>query len=193
MESLDPIVSIAVGLGLAAACGFRVFVPLLLTGVAARSGHLTLAPGFEWLASDQALLALGIATVVEAGGYFVPWLDHVLDVLAERTGLATLVLAGYSFGAMVAGLAGAKDPRVDRLVLVALPATMFDLSDLRRSPKAKLFVHGDRDQYCPIAALRDLVAGVAGQREVHEVAGADHFFSGGDDAFIAPIVRFVTA
>ncbi|HKF43029.1 MAG TPA: DUF4126 domain-containing protein, partial [Thermoanaerobaculia bacterium] len=45
------VLSLLVGTGLAAACGFRVFVPLLVMSVAARAGHLQLSPGFDWIAS----------------------------------------------------------------------------------------------------------------------------------------------
>ena len=58
MVSLETFLSIALGFGLAAACGFRVFVPLLVAAIAARAGHLNLSPDFGWLAGDGALLAL---------------------------------------------------------------------------------------------------------------------------------------
>jgi hypothetical protein len=85
--STEAVLSIALGVGLAAACGFRVFVPLLIAAVAARTGHLSLAPGFTWLASDGALLTLGAATVLEVLAYAVPWLDHLLDTLATTLGV----------------------------------------------------------------------------------------------------------
>ncbi len=48
---LDTIVAVSIGIGLAAACGFRVFVPTLLIGIAARADLLTLADGFQWMGS----------------------------------------------------------------------------------------------------------------------------------------------
>ena len=89
MESL---LSLAVGIGLSAACGFRVFVPLLVAAAAARVGVLSLSPGFEWLASDPALVALGTATALEVLAYFVPWLDHLLDTLATPTAVVAGIL-----------------------------------------------------------------------------------------------------
>jgi len=68
---MTPIVSIAAGLGLAAASGFRAFVPLLLMSLAARGGLLTLTPGMEWVASDAALLALATATIAEILAYYL--------------------------------------------------------------------------------------------------------------------------
>lgn len=71
-----------VGVGLAAACGFRVFVPLLVVSIAAVSGHLTLAPSFHWMGTWPAVVAFGAATALEIGGYYIPWLDHLLDTVA---------------------------------------------------------------------------------------------------------------
>jgi len=71
----------ALGLGLAASSGFRVFVPLLAASVAHRMGWLPSSPGFEWLGSGTALLVLATATVAELAGYYVPFVDHLLDML----------------------------------------------------------------------------------------------------------------
>ena len=80
METLP---GIAVGIGLSAACGFRVFVPLLVMNLAALTGHLHLAPGFEWIGSTYATVAFGTATIVEVLAYYIPWLDHILDLIAS--------------------------------------------------------------------------------------------------------------
>lgn len=74
--------AVALGLGLAAAVGFRVFVPFLMVSVAARSGSVNLAGGFEWLGSDVALVMFGAAAVLEIAAYFIPFFDHLLDAVA---------------------------------------------------------------------------------------------------------------
>ncbi len=74
--------SILIGIGLAAACGFRVFVPFLVVSIASLSGHLMLAPGFEWIGTNYALVAFAIGTVLEIAAYYVPWLDNLLDAAA---------------------------------------------------------------------------------------------------------------
>jgi hypothetical protein len=79
---MELLLSVCIGLGLSAACGFRIFVPLLVTSIAAHSGHLNLAPSFDWVGSDAAVAALSIATALEVGAYYVPWLDNFLDTLA---------------------------------------------------------------------------------------------------------------
>lgn len=85
---LEPILGVALGLGLAAAAGFRVFVPVLAAALAARAGMLTLAEPFAWMATTPALVAFATATVLEVGAYYVPWLDHALDVVATPAAVA---------------------------------------------------------------------------------------------------------
>ena len=82
MVNMELLLSVCIGLGLSAACGFRIFVPLLVTSIAATSGHLDLASSFEWVGSPAALTAFSIATALEIGGYYVPWLDNFLDTVA---------------------------------------------------------------------------------------------------------------
>ncbi|HEY7682221.1 MAG TPA: DUF4126 domain-containing protein [Gemmatimonadales bacterium] len=95
-DGIQTFLSIAIGLGLAAACGFRVFIPLLIAGSAARLGHLQLAADFQWLASVPALLALGTAAVLEVGAYYIPWLDHALDMVATPAAVVAGILASAS-------------------------------------------------------------------------------------------------
>lgn len=95
--SIESLIGIALGIGLAAATGFRIFIPLLLVGLAARFDMLPLGDGFQWLATTPALLTLGTAAVLETLGYYIPGVDHALDVLA---GPATL-LAGIVASAAV--------------------------------------------------------------------------------------------
>lgn len=93
-----PVLSAALlGIGLAAASGLRAFLPLLLTCLAAKSGvfGLNLSGSFAWLASNTALIALSIATVVEIAGDKIPVVDHALDGLGTvfRPGAGALVAA----------------------------------------------------------------------------------------------------
>lgn len=76
------LLAFSVGLGLAATCGFRVFVPMLGLSIANYTGHLSLAPGFEWIGSMPAMVAFAIATLFEIGAYYIPWLDNLLDTIA---------------------------------------------------------------------------------------------------------------
>jgi hypothetical protein len=89
---METVTSILIGLGLSAACGFRVFVPLLVAGLAARFGGIGVGPGFSWIGSTPALVAFAVATGVEIVGYYIPWLDNMLDVLATPTAVAAGIL-----------------------------------------------------------------------------------------------------
>ena len=81
MSWSEIMMGLALGIGLSAACGFRVFVPLLIVSLVAHAGWLPLAHSFAWLGSWTALTVFTVATVFEVGAYYVPWLDHILDVL----------------------------------------------------------------------------------------------------------------
>lgn len=96
MEALDIVLSVATGLGLAAAAGFRVFVPLLATGLAFHFGWIEPSSGFEWLGQPVVLAALGVATALEVAGYYVPGIDHALDVAAAPLALVAGVLVAAS-------------------------------------------------------------------------------------------------
>jgi Domain of unknown function (DUF4126) len=95
MSDLDLALSIALGVGLAAATGFRVFLPMLVVSVAAYSGHLPLSENFAWLGTPGALIMLGVAALVEILAYYIPGVDNLLDVLATPAAVVagTLVSA----------------------------------------------------------------------------------------------------
>ena len=84
---METLLSILVGVGLSAACGFRVFIPPLIISIAALSGQLTLAPGFDWMGTYPALIAFAVATVLEIAAYYIPWLDNLLDTIATPTAI----------------------------------------------------------------------------------------------------------
>lgn len=89
---MDPLLGIPVGLALSTAAGLRVFIPLLITSLAARSGYLALTPGMSWIASDAALVAFATAAIVEVGAYYVPWLDNVADAIATPAAITAGVI-----------------------------------------------------------------------------------------------------
>lgn len=95
---MGTLLGVMLGLGMAAAAGLRVFVPLLAASLAVRTGHLHPAAGFAWLGSTPALVMFGTAAVAEALAYLVPWLDHLLDTIATPAA----VIAGSALVAAVA-------------------------------------------------------------------------------------------
>jgi len=82
VSDFDLALSIALGIGLAAATGFRVFLPMLVMSAAAYTGHLQLADSFVWLGTPSALTLLGVAALAEILAYYIPGVDNLLDALA---------------------------------------------------------------------------------------------------------------
>ena len=95
---VDTVLSVLIGLGLAAACGFRVFVPLLIMSLASRAGvgHLALGDNFAWIGSTPALITFAVATLLEIAGYYIPWVDNLLDTVATPTAVVAGILVTAS-------------------------------------------------------------------------------------------------
>ena len=84
----DVALSVVLGIGLAAATGFRVFLPMLIMGGAAYTGHLPLGDSFAWLATPSALIMLSVAALAEIAAYYIPGVDNLLDTLATPAAFA---------------------------------------------------------------------------------------------------------
>ena len=69
-------------MALAAATGFRVFLPMLVVSGAAYTGHLHLDDSFAWLGTPSALIMLSVAAVAEVLAYYIPIVDNLLDTVA---------------------------------------------------------------------------------------------------------------
>ena len=78
----DTIISIFLGIGLAASVGFRVFLPLFALSLASYFNIWELNENWVWVGSLTAVVTLGVATVVEIFAYFIPWVDNILDSMA---------------------------------------------------------------------------------------------------------------
>jgi hypothetical protein len=88
------IIAVAIGIGLSASCGFRVFVPMLVASIAAKTGILPVQEGFQWLATWPAMFCFGTATVLEILAYYIPFVDNLLDTITTplAIGAGTLLL-----------------------------------------------------------------------------------------------------
>jgi hypothetical protein len=95
MTSMEALVSLALGVALAAAVGLRIFVPLLVVSVAAYFGKIHVAPSFAWLGTVPAMAMLGVAAVVEIAAYYMPGVDNLLDAIATPVaiGAGTMMVA----------------------------------------------------------------------------------------------------
>jgi len=96
MPDLELVLSICLGIGLSAACGFRVFVPLLGISTAALAGHVGLSSGLEWIGTWPAFACFLTATVLEVAAYYVPWIDNALDSIATPAAVVAGTLATAS-------------------------------------------------------------------------------------------------
>lgn len=92
---METFLALCVGLALSAACGLRVFLPLLAMAIGSRAGLIELGEGFQWLGSWPAVWGFASAALVEVVAYFWPWLDHALDAIATPSAViaGTIVTA----------------------------------------------------------------------------------------------------
>jgi len=81
--TFEMILTILMGIGLSAASGFRIFIPFLVISIASLSGNLSLGESFTWIGTVPALITFSVATVLEIAGYFIPWIDNLLDTIAS--------------------------------------------------------------------------------------------------------------
>lgn len=93
---METVISIFVGIGLSAASGFRVFVPLLGLSIASIAGGMELSSDFAWIGTLPALIAFSVATLIEIGAYYVPWIDNALDTVATPLAVMSGVLVSVS-------------------------------------------------------------------------------------------------
>jgi hypothetical protein len=93
---METTLGILIAIGLAAACGFRIFVPPLVAGVAHMVGWIDLAAGMEWIGSPVAVTCFAVATCVEIMAYFIPAVNNALDVISTPVAVVagTVVAAG---------------------------------------------------------------------------------------------------
>lgn len=80
--TVETIISICLGVGLAASVGFRVFLPLFVLSLASYFDVWQLNESWQWIGSTTALVALGVATLVEIFAYFIPYIDNLLDTIS---------------------------------------------------------------------------------------------------------------
>jgi alpha/beta superfamily hydrolase len=143
-------------------------------------------------ARGLAALRFNFRGVGRSTGTYGGGLEEVADVVAALEFLKSRTpgpyyLVGYSFGASVAGRALLQGLAADGAIFIAPPIAFMDLSFLPRVPGLRLIVVGDRDELCPLASLRALLAERQAAPEdtpppaVRVIEGTDHFFGGGEE------------
>lgn len=83
------IASLCLGISLSAACGLRVFIPMVALSLAAKLGVVTPGAGWEWMGTWPAVLGFSGAAALEIAGFYIPWIDHLLDTLATPLAIIT--------------------------------------------------------------------------------------------------------
>jgi O-antigen ligase len=78
---IDQVFVFLVGIGLAAAVGLRIFIPILVVSIFAYTGNLTLSTYFTWIGYLPILILLIILSIIEVIAYYVVWLDNYLDAI----------------------------------------------------------------------------------------------------------------
>ena len=106
MDTVEFALALCLGLGLSAACGFRVFIPPLAMSLAANQGIMDLSPDWQWVSSPVAVIVLGAATAIEILAYFIPWVSNALDSVE----LIAAPLAGMLVTASSLSIAGEMNP-----------------------------------------------------------------------------------
>jgi alpha/beta superfamily hydrolase len=143
-------------------------------------------------ARQMAALRFNFRGVGRSTGAYGGGVEEVEDVAAALTFLKSRgpgphYLVGYSFGVAVAGRALLQGLAADGAIFVAPPIAFMDLTFLPRVPGLKLIIVGDRDELCPLAALRTLLAEIPADPEetpppvVQVIEGTDHFFGGAEE------------
>jgi alpha/beta superfamily hydrolase len=141
-----------------------------IAGALQQAGYATLRFNFRGVGASAGVYGGGVGEIEDA--------RSAVRYVHERGGGARITLAGYSFGALVGLQAGMTMEHVDRLVAVAPPLAVADLACVSQCEKEKLFIVGDRDQFCSPAKLREALTTIAEPKTLRIVPGADHFFSG---------------
>jgi len=93
---MENLLNVFLGIGLSAACGFRVFIPLLIMSIASLSGQLVLSQGFQWIGTYPAFVVFATASVLEIAAYYIPWLDNLMDTIAGPAAVVAGILVAAS-------------------------------------------------------------------------------------------------
>ena len=78
---MEIVYQVMMGVSLAACAGFRAYLPLLIMGIMARTGHIQLNPSMQFLTSDTMLIVFGAASAIEFCGDKFIAVDHFLDAV----------------------------------------------------------------------------------------------------------------
>jgi alpha/beta superfamily hydrolase len=101
-----------------------------------------------------------------------------LDFMSARYPGVPVWAGGMSFGSWIALTVGAEDPRVGLLLGIAATVNRYDFATVAASAKPKFFIHGERDEICPLKDVREFYARAHEPKELVIIDAADHLFDG---------------
>jgi alpha/beta superfamily hydrolase len=104
-----------------------------------------------------------------------------LDFLQARYPGLPLWASGFSFGARTTASTAIKDPRIQRVVLVALPVSYYPVEYAKDVMQPGLILMAGEDSFGTLAVLQERFPGLVARMDVQEVPGVDHFFTGALD------------
>jgi alpha/beta superfamily hydrolase len=146
-------------------------------------------------ARSWATLRFNFRGVGESAGTYGEGLAEMADVAAALEFLKARTpgpcyVVGYSFGAFVAARAMLNGLEAAGAILISPPIAFMDLAFLPRVPGLGLIIAGDRDELCPLADLRELLAKGQAPVQLAVIAQADHFFGGREEELFRVLQDF---
>ena len=96
MDSFNFFSSFCLAIGLAAACGFRVFVPPLIYGIFYRANFVELGHSWSWIGNDWIIILLICASVIELLATYIPIVDNLLDIISTPASIIAGTILSFS-------------------------------------------------------------------------------------------------
>jgi len=121
--------------------------------------------------------------VGKSGGRYGDGVGEQKDVeaavlLLRDSGIDTVHLCGYSFGAWVNAQAVSEGLSVDAMIMVAPPVAFMDFERVFGLASLRFVLVGDRDEIAPLDGIRRMLPSWSPGARLETIPGADHFFSG---------------
>lgn len=143
----------------------------VLREAALQEGFSTLRFNFRGVGRSEGAYGEGVKEREDLRG--------ALDFVAAGGPNGPIIVAGYSFGSMVAARVAPEDERIQGLALISPPLSMEDFSVLKGYAKPKFVAAGDRDFVCPLEQLREFFDSLPDPKMLKVIEGCDHFYSWG--------------
>ena len=160
--------------------------PVIASGIEAsfEAGFSTLRFNFRGVGESEGVYADGVGEKDDV--------QAAVECLNSRLGDRdpSLILLGYSFGAVTGLPIAIRDSRINGMVAIGPPLEMYDFSFLKGCQKGKLVIAGSQDQYCPLPLLEEWFQGLDKPKSLTLIHGADHFFFSHHRSLILPLKEF---